>query len=347
MVPTRDEEESAADANTEGKKKEDRPEQLVEGMEWDKGRALDKYVKEFLNFYVNCWACESMYVLLKDNLQGSLELMMACRASFATIDLSQLPPSSRKAAQLVYSFVTAFGAVAVPEPMDRASYCEYQAVFVGVKGKVIPEFHKLLVLQCRKNVEFKTLEAMIPRSAAIEMESGPQVVTAISELKDAVGRTSAELVNKYVALVVGEWKAMRPGTVKPVVTLLEAAVIKQLTTEPDPDNLKESSSCIKSGILAGEQLCGKSPHGAMGESLKQGRKAVDAMREGFCADVISSAISSGEVEGLYNSGILQELDSLDVGGIAKETSELMVTFAGFLLQQIGILCKTVLDDRVG
>jgi hypothetical protein len=222
MCPTEEEEEAMLEVP------ETKPEAARAIMEWEKARAFDRFVRDWPTVWLNAWACDPLYNLLRADLPKAREVMMEWRGLVQGVDpKALLPARSVGVCESASTFAVAYLAVVDDtKPLTLEAHNDFTNVFMPPKKKIPVEFFKLLAATCRKNEVFKTMEMALIKSAAQELEHGSAIEEALAII--AAGQMVKENVDKYVQLLP-VWQSP-PGCRPVMVELVSLHVRKWLVS---------------------------------------------------------------------------------------------------------------------
>ena len=322
-----------------------KPEKPADAIVYDKERAFDKYVSSFRPSYLNHWACESVYAMLKEDLESSAKFALLWLQTFDDVVLeSRLSPGMCTAAHMVKQFAMAYYTVVSDTPITAAKFQAFTAVFLGQKGKPIAEFHKLLVVNCRKQSTFAKREALVAPAASTEIEHGSALLETLKEI------TSGNLEPKFMAecaeKITGAWCLMRSAVLMPMMIAVDAAlsVILQTVIEEDDDDLEKKLRDLKLSVLTYKTL----HKGAQKASvLTTATATIEKLREASISSKIKKLTQEfDDTVEIESYRLHSELDSVEPPASPKFYELLEHFVTDIVLARLAKLCHTPLDDAV-
>jgi hypothetical protein len=288
---------------------------------------------------------------LKDDFEGSVQLCSLWLRACDGFDCSTLPEPSRVSAEAVTKFAVAFCAVAAATPFTQKGFETYMAVFVGMgPRKTMSEFHKLLVIQCRKNTAFRAIESTVGPAAASELHEGRAVLDMLEQL---AGPHDMSVLSQAIDKMTGPWKDMHQIVLQPLRILvagsLKSFMTPSLEIAPEAEDTGEKVAVVKAAIAACVKLHGEECGTELAAALMQARKFVDTMRASTSLASITKILavedSDSQREALFRMTEILELDSLGPT-ISPEFGKALGSFASVIVGHMAALAKTVLHDQV-
>ena len=124
VAPTKADED-ALDEDVEAK-----PDLPAELRDWEMARKFDKSVKTFGDWLLNAWSCDSLYTLLKTDLEKSEKVMSLWLSSQEKGDKTSLGPLTLGATDTINTFATAYLSVVSSTMMTVESHEPFSLVFL-------------------------------------------------------------------------------------------------------------------------------------------------------------------------------------------------------------------------
>ena len=322
VAPTADEEDALQE------QPEPKPDLPSEIMEWEVRKAFDKGVQAWPTTWLNAFACDALYNLLKGDLPKSFELMCQWLKLSTAVDMKViLPPRSRAACEQVDTFATAYVAVAADsEILTAHRHAAFTSVFTPQKGKPQAEFFKLLATTCRKNLDFKTLEASLIRGAGKELEAGDDLRAILATIIS--GGLNQEHVEKTMTGLATWVPACRPGVTARITTGIKAWLAEQVAqlTSQDASAISDTAAALSTLSWCKEKLSFFaliSEHAADAHEIQE--KATTLLNvlnaKSSSAFFESLAQDGADQEPLESSGFVGKVDAL----LGHDTTELQPT----------------------
>jgi len=206
VAPVKTDEEAAEEEEQE------EPPEGTDPVDFEIGRLYDKATRDFSNLYLNGWACDGMYTILKDDHQKALKLFEMWVSGAESFVPDNYGPKLAGAMQSVTRFAKAYVGAAGDGFFTPDTHDAFTQIFVSARGKQTKttELHKLLAITCRKNAGWKKKEAQAIRVAAMELEAGPKMQAAIAAM-DADERLAPAALKDILA-PYSQWvDDCRPG----------------------------------------------------------------------------------------------------------------------------------------
>ena len=212
-----------------------KPENAAEVREWEMGRAFDKSVRGFGTFYMNAWACDSLYQLLRTDLTKVETIMSKWIEHEAYMDKSVLGERALEAVATVTVFANACMAVISKAFLTAEAHNDFVQVFIPGKAKQPTgraEFFRLLAVTCRKHPKWKDLESRTVGCAAREILVAPLAKSALAVFN--AGAVSFDHVDDIMKSLPVWKEECREGALDHIEGAVRSWLIKkvsEITTE--------------------------------------------------------------------------------------------------------------------